>query len=390
MRKILFIFLCVATWQTTYSQHVSQLHFTSVPGTTISSLDFYHNRFLVIDFWATWCGPCIAAMPHLQELEQSFAQDSSVVFATITAESATTVHRFLKGKSLPLTKHPLMDTTKQSWETFKVDAIPLTLIFSPEGNVIFRGNPKQLTRELLTSIMQNESVILPVESEKTPEKFLQNPRYLFKIYDADSILSAPEYNTSMTAKNFTFSGNEISVQDCFVSLSNCSPLRLVTNDSLRFNSHFACEAWLEHSLIPQIQERITGDTLTDAFFSELATCFRFKAEWTSIKTRTLELVILGETIPESAETNSTYGKSSSYDENILSLINYSPADLVLELEKTDLLQLPVYTRIRSEKKYDFILDITNETTLMESLKTHGMQLHSGGKRRVKMLRVCFQ
>lgn len=390
MRLTLLALILCTNFCSVFGQNVSHLHFTPVPGLEEYSPDFYKNRFLVLDFWATWCGPCIAAMPHLQELEQTFANDSSVVFATITAESATTVHRFLKRKTVSLTKHPLMDTTKQSWKNFKIDAIPVTLIFSPEGNLIFRGNPKQITAELLTSIMQGESVVQSAEPANVPEKPVQLPRYLFQISDANSLLSAPEYSTSVTTNNFTFSGNGISIQDCFISLGNGSTLRLATNDSLRFNHRFACEARLEHSLIPQIQAPVTGDTLTDAFFSELAAHFRFKAEWAWIKVRTLELKLTGNAIPESAETASTYGKSSSYDENILSLINYSPRELVLELEKTELLRFPVHTRIDSEKKYDFLLDITDENTLMTSLKTYGLELHSGGRKWIKMLRVCFQ
>lgn len=390
MRLTLLALILCTNFCSVFGQNVSHLRFIPVPGLEEYSPDFYKNRFLVLDFWATWCGPCITAMPHLQQLEQSFAHDSSIVFATITAESATTVQRFLKRKSLSLTKHPLMDTTKQSWENFKIDAIPVTLIFSPEGNLLFRGNPKQITPELLTSIMQGESVVQSAEPANVPEKPMQFPRYLFQLSDADSLLSAPEYSTSVTKTHFTFSGNGISIQDCFISLGNGSTLRLATNDSLRFNNRFACEARLEHALIPPIQVPVTGDTLTDAFFSELATHFRFKAEWAWIKVQTLELKLTEDAIPELAETGSTYGKSSSYDENILSLINYSPRELILELEKTDLLQFPVHTRIDSEKKYDFLIDITNETTLESSLKTYGLELHSGGRKRVKMLRVCFQ
>lgn len=390
MRLTLFALLSCTFSFCSFGQHVSQLRFTPVPGLGNNSSDFYNNRFLVLDFWATWCGPCIAAMPHLLELEQAFESDTTVVFATITAESSTTVHRFLKRKSLSLTKHPLLDTTRQSWENFQINTIPVTLIFSPDGNLLFRGNPRELTPELLTSILKGGiSTASPVDVEKASEKPQQLPHFLFQISDADSSLSAPEYSTSKTAQNFTFSGNGISIRDCFISLSECSPLRLITNDSLRFNQAFACEARLEPALIPQLPMPITSDSLTDAFFYELATHFRFQTSWTTVKTQTLKLVVTGEGIPESAETNSTYGKSSSYDGTILSFVNYSPAELALELEKTTLLQFPVFSCIKSDKKYDFLLDITDENTLKASLKTYGLQLQSGERKRVKMLRISF-
>ena len=50
---------------------------------------------LLLEFWATWCGPCVANIPHLNQLAEQF-EPRGVEFVSITSEDANTVERFLK------------------------------------------------------------------------------------------------------------------------------------------------------------------------------------------------------------------------------------------------------------------------------------------------------
>ena len=56
---------------------------------------FEDDRVYVVEFWATWCGPCIASMPHLAELQEEYA-DKKVQFISVSDEDLATVERFLK------------------------------------------------------------------------------------------------------------------------------------------------------------------------------------------------------------------------------------------------------------------------------------------------------
>src|SRR5436190_4849864 len=55
--------------------------------------NFYKDKFLVLDFWATWCAPCIAGFPHLNKLQNRIKNDS-IVFAIMTYENEKTIRRF--------------------------------------------------------------------------------------------------------------------------------------------------------------------------------------------------------------------------------------------------------------------------------------------------------
>src|SRR5215831_9135496 len=52
------------------------------------------GKVVVLEFWATWCGPCVAAIPHLNELSDKF-KNQPVQFVAITAEDEATIKPFL-------------------------------------------------------------------------------------------------------------------------------------------------------------------------------------------------------------------------------------------------------------------------------------------------------
>jgi thiol-disulfide isomerase/thioredoxin len=56
---------------------------------------FEDGKVYVVEFWATWCGPCIASMPHLSELQKTYA-DKGVQIVSISDEDLETVETFLK------------------------------------------------------------------------------------------------------------------------------------------------------------------------------------------------------------------------------------------------------------------------------------------------------
>ena len=111
-----------------------------------------HGRPVVLEFWSTWCKPCIAAFPHINELADAFSDRYQ--FVAITQETRRTVEPFLE-------KHDLrtavaVDTEQgTTHKVFGVWAIPRTFVLSPKSVVLWTGHPTKLTREMLEGFLRS-------------------------------------------------------------------------------------------------------------------------------------------------------------------------------------------------------------------------------------------
>ena len=97
----------------------------------------YRTRFLVLNFWAPWCGPCREEMPGFSRLQARWGA-REVQFVGITADGSDEVRRFLR--EVP-TRYPLMlgGTEADSWSRRLGDVdgvLPYTVILAPQGRVL--------------------------------------------------------------------------------------------------------------------------------------------------------------------------------------------------------------------------------------------------------------
>ena len=67
------------------------------------SLSDFRGKIVMVNFWATWCGPCVAEMPYLQAVRNSWSSDDLIILAINVAESATEVQSFMDSKGYTFT-----------------------------------------------------------------------------------------------------------------------------------------------------------------------------------------------------------------------------------------------------------------------------------------------
>lgn len=128
---------------------LEQLH-----GSELALADL-NGKGVVLNFWGTWCEPCKAEMPALQEKYETYKDKGLVVVGVNIGESPITIEPFIKqfGIDFPI----LLDRKSQITKLYRIGPIPTTFFISPEGKVedIFIG---QLNEAMIESKVEK---ILP-------------------------------------------------------------------------------------------------------------------------------------------------------------------------------------------------------------------------------------
>ena len=109
---------------------------------------------LVIEFWASWCGPCIKLFPHLKKLYGEL-EGTGIQFAALTQEPLNHVREFIRSQELP---YPVgVDREGQFHEALNVKYIPYAVIVDAEGRVVWSGHSGRLSKALIEKSLAPKS-----------------------------------------------------------------------------------------------------------------------------------------------------------------------------------------------------------------------------------------
>ena len=110
------------------------------------------NKFIVLEFWATWCKPCLKAVPKLNLLEEKFSKNKNLVFLSITDESPEKVMKTLKNvyfKSIVISDQSGITINSFIKASDGSYAIPATILIDDNNIVKWIGNPNELDEKIL-------------------------------------------------------------------------------------------------------------------------------------------------------------------------------------------------------------------------------------------------
>jgi uncharacterized protein (TIGR03435 family) len=132
--------------------HIAKL-LQAPPGTRLdwSSLK---GRTVVLEFWATWCGPCVASIPHLNQLAASL-DPHKFVFLSIDDEDAAVVEAFLKKRKIA--GWVGLDPAAATFKEFGVNARPVAIVVDRFGKIASVTTSDKLTEAILIAIASKEA-----------------------------------------------------------------------------------------------------------------------------------------------------------------------------------------------------------------------------------------
>lgn len=118
------------------------------------------GHVVVLEFWATWCPPCVDSIPHLNHLASEF-RDKGVVFLAMTDDDPERLTSFLA-------KHPLnafigIDKDRKNWQSFGVLSIPHTVLIGKDGQTIGVTTPENITAAVLREALEGVKPVLPLK-----------------------------------------------------------------------------------------------------------------------------------------------------------------------------------------------------------------------------------
>ena len=118
---------------------------------TLSTLK---GKVVLLDFWATWCAPCRAAIPHLINLQKTYQEKGvEVIGMNMDKGDVETVRRFVKSMDIP---YPITLTPEEVSRNYGVTGIPTTILIDKEGRIRQKllGFNSEISKQITSTIVE--------------------------------------------------------------------------------------------------------------------------------------------------------------------------------------------------------------------------------------------
>lgn len=116
----------------------------------------YQGKVVILDFWATWCGPCLGSFPGMKKLVEEYQKDPGVTFVFVNtwqdeANKEQVVREFLEKNQYPF--YVLMDSEDKVVADYGVSGIPTKFVIDPKGKIRFKsvgfeGDTEKMVKEV--------------------------------------------------------------------------------------------------------------------------------------------------------------------------------------------------------------------------------------------------
>ena len=146
--------------------------------------EFEKGKVYVVEMWATWCGPCVKAIPHVNDLQKKYADKGVIVIGQNVWESdESKVEPFVKEMGEQMTYRVAMDDVSAGGQAGKMaetwmkaanrNGIPCSFIVNQEGLIAWIGHPMQMG-EPLAKVVEGKMDLAAAKAEAKAQEALQS------------------------------------------------------------------------------------------------------------------------------------------------------------------------------------------------------------------------
>ena len=187
LKSLTFIVFLIFIGITSYGQERKSNIGTSAPKLkiekiylsdgSVTTMDSAAGKLIVLDFWGTWCGPCIKSFSHMNDLVLEF-KDQPVQFIALGYEDTKNAQKILNKHNVLAWR--AMDTDLSTFVDYAAWSIPLVIIINQKGIVIAEMHPEEVTKQVIQDALNGKKIQdasevgLPYfDPERTKKSFLR-------------------------------------------------------------------------------------------------------------------------------------------------------------------------------------------------------------------------
>ncbi len=170
---LLFSILVVFGQETEIENKIGNTEFKQIKKDACINYDFIKQtkgKIIILEFWETWCSPCIEGMGHLKALYEKFPNSLKII--CISSDKFDTTVDFIAKNDFPFDF--IFDRKKSLSKVFPHTGIPHTILIDKNGKIQSETYPGYITEKVLADLENSNQVNLPVKKTFVPSKLGNN------------------------------------------------------------------------------------------------------------------------------------------------------------------------------------------------------------------------
>lgn len=336
------------------------------------------NKFIIIDFWASWCSPCLASMPHINNLVNKNKDKKNLIFIAMSHENQEKILPILS--RITFNASVVNDTTEQTQKNFAITSIPSCIIIDDKGFIQWIGTPEKLTDETIQDILLRKSVTEKIAKKiitDTTEKVYDSIKHEYqKIYYNNNIqeyFAVGPYLKKANGTNYCYKSAK-SITKVAIGIK----LRDILIEQLSLSSsQISLPTNIENNYISYCYKSGTKTTDEDVLKSLLTTI-----SLTYFKTDSLQKTLVLEVV-DSNLLNRFFQKTSierlshlsvSSDGKFISMSNSPFSAMLNALQERFGCSIIIKNFTNMNKTLDMMLETDNILSLKKSIKIYGLNI----------------